>query len=514
MKNLFNNKIDYLTLFIFSAVYYGWQQFNKYVADPDAFYHAKMAELLKNGIVLKSLPWMQFSTLKDNFTDHQLLYHILLAPFTFFWEPIIAVKIATVLFAVINTLMFLWLLKKLAVKKAWVFSILLLLSNPLTYRLIAVKVNSLSLIMLWLIIYALFNKKNKLLALFAFIFVWLYGGWILALLLIITFQISKVIYYLISNYQKISPQKILPTLLNKNLLFLCLGLIAGIIINPYWPHNIYFYYQQIFQIGVINYSGHFNVGTEWRSVSFSEILHHLNYLIIFALALFVLLIIKINKVSQKIIFFLLMTFGLLLMSIKSIRYMEYLIPFIIIFIATAYSQLISFKKIKFYINKLLNNYKIITYFIYGTGVIILLLFLSCVYKNIIISKMPDGIIYTNLKNSSQWLIKNVPTGEIVYNSDWDEWPQLFYYDDKHYYIIGLDYTFLYNYDYSLHKMYDDIMLGKNTTEVSKTIKQKFKANYILVTKKQKHQLLLNNLENDAGIELLYEDQEAKIYKIK
>jgi len=101
-------KLDYLILFIISALHYGRLQWNDFVSDPDAFYHARIAQLISEGTVLKTLPWMQFSTIRDNFTDHQLLYHALMSPFTYFFDPLIGAKIATVVFSVLSILVFYW----------------------------------------------------------------------------------------------------------------------------------------------------------------------------------------------------------------------------------------------------------------------------------------------------------------------------------------------------------------------------------------------------------------------
>ena len=76
-------KLDYLALFVLVGAYFTKIQWNNYIGDPDGFYHTKIAQFLSQGIVIKSLPWMKFSTLANNFTDHHFLYHILLAPFTY-----------------------------------------------------------------------------------------------------------------------------------------------------------------------------------------------------------------------------------------------------------------------------------------------------------------------------------------------------------------------------------------------------------------------------------------------
>src|SRR6185437_3840677 len=45
-----------------------------------------------------------------------------------------------------------------------------------------------------------------------------------------------------------------------------------------------------------------------------------------------------------------------------------------------------------------------------------------------------------------WLRNHVPPGQIVFNTDWDDFPRLFYYDSTHSYVSGLDPNYLYDKD--------------------------------------------------------------------
>jgi len=74
----------------------------------------------------------------------------------------------------------------------------------------------------------------------------------------------------------------------------------------------------------------------------------------------------------------------------------------------------------------------------------------------IASSDPDSFY----KAGAAWLQKNVPANDLVFNTDWDDFPRLFYYDPTHRYITGLDPTYLYDRDPALSKLYDRITLGK------------------------------------------------------
>src|SRR3989344_9604697 len=196
LKNkLISWKLDYVSLFLLTAFYYGRLQWSHIIEDSDCLYHAKMALFLREGLLLKEMPWMQFSNLRDQFVDHQLLYHFLLAPFTYITNnPLIGVKVSTVFFAASMITVFYWLLKKWGLVWPWLFAAFFMSFEAMTFRLNLVKVNSLSLIILWFLIYALFAKKKSLLFILGFLYVWLYGGWPLAILITGIFMLSEFIY--------------------------------------------------------------------------------------------------------------------------------------------------------------------------------------------------------------------------------------------------------------------------------------------------------------------------------
>ena len=68
------------------------------IYDGDGWYHIKYATILYHDGISRTFPWFQESFLKDRFTDLNILYHLLLIPFTFGDLPTGA-RIASILFA-------------------------------------------------------------------------------------------------------------------------------------------------------------------------------------------------------------------------------------------------------------------------------------------------------------------------------------------------------------------------------------------------------------------------------
>ena len=67
--------------------------------------------------------------------------------------------------------------------------------------------------------------------------------------------------------------------------------------------------------------------------------------------------------------------------------------------------------------------------------------------------------HDHYRAGAEWMRTNVPPGQMVFNTDWDDFPRLFYYDPSHYYVSGLDPSYLFDKDPDLSRLYDRITLG-------------------------------------------------------
>lgn len=522
-------RLDYISLFLLMILHYGRLHLNNYFGDGDAFYHAQMSLFLRRGVILKEMPWMQFSSLKENFTDHQFIYHLLLAPFTYIHSnPLIGIKVATVLFAALMVLSAYWLFRQTRVIWPWFFAALLASSEALTFRLNLIKVNSLSLIVTFFLIYALIFKKIKLIACLAFIFVWLYAGWPLAIFITGLFACAEYIYRRLHRQKiRFAWYKIIHVLrvgkrmapLKKIFLSLTVGLGLGLLFHPYWPHNLYFYWQQFVQIGVINLGQQFPVGTEWYSASLLRVISYAPLIFITAFTAFVLLSFNLKRVEQKTWFAFLATFAFLLLTIKSRRYAEYYIPLALIFSAFGFSDLIRMtdwpriKKIWSSLGLSLRGYLILV------GIILITLVIPGLYNNLLNPTVSRRWTMEKFARASQWLKNNTPPQSVVFHNMWDDWSLFFYHNDQNYYIIGLDPTFMYNYDRALTEKYFDITLYEDKNkhyrpdQVANIISQDFNSRYVVVEKSDTYQKLIDNLRAASGSRQRYEDEETVIFEL-
>ncbi len=360
-----NRIVAFLLLFLVSLVYFSWLQDSPYFRDPDSFYHIKMAQLINERGVIYDFPYLNFTILKDGYIDHHFLYHLYLAPFVRWLPPVVGAKLAHIILDSLAIITFFFLLSRLKVKGAFWYNFLLLSSESFMFRLGLVKAQPLSLIIVFLAVFFIMRQKYWPLFFLSFIYVWTYDGWFLLLIL----ALAYIFIYSLDlagpgqeNFLvrlklgfKSRPQKIkiflwrfFKNLYGKNNLKLFasvfFGLVLGIIINPYFPKNLKFYWIHIVQIGLINFQGAIGVGAEWYPYSAPQLIQNTYLPLILVVGALILFLnnYKHFSVNVKYLFFLFILF--FLATVKARRNIEYLAPFMVIFSAVVYSGVWEIKK--------------------------------------------------------------------------------------------------------------------------------------------------------------------------
>jgi len=493
------------------------------IAGADCFYHAKIAKLIEKQGLIKNFPWTQFTTYKNLFVDHHFGYHLILSLFlkipspktldsaSLELEPIFKTELATAFLAAFFFLAFFIVSKKIKIRLPFFWTLLLLTISGFIGRLSLIRAPALSLIIMTLATFAVIKKKHFLLLATSFIYVWFYGAWPLLFIIIFIYFIAKALFkkslkdlFALSNF--------------KLLLSVVLGLGLGLVINPYFPKTFPFYFFQTIQIAILGTSK-VAIGNEWYSPDFLQFLiYNLPVLLLWFVSI-TWFFIKKNK-QKTLQWFLLLTSGFFfLYTLKSIRNIDYFIPFAIIFSGLMFNQIIkgfNWQKIKMDISKLFQtNQKQV----YAISTILM----SCILIFFIGFSINSGIISSkknhqesqplnHLQAPLNWLEKNSQKGDIVYHQSWDMFPRLFYFNHKNYYINGLDQNFFYAYDKEKYKVWEKIIKRKiNPLNLNSVLKKEFKAKYVLSDKNNEK---FHNLLEKSNLEKIYNSPQASIYKTK
>ncbi|MEP6946481.1 MAG: hypothetical protein ABJA02_11235 [Acidobacteriota bacterium] len=503
--------------------------------DWDGYYHIKWSSLLwenfRHGKWLPTFEWLPLTVLNPHdYADHHFLFHLLQIPFLWFFEPVTAAKISTIFYGTLAIFSIYWMIYRYGIKHQLIWlAAILTCSNAFYYRMNMGKAPPLTIIITVLGIHLLFQRKYVWLMPLMFAFVWTYS-------LFPLLWFAAIIWTLILLWNE-------RRLEWRPFAYATAGMVLGNLINPYFPQNLYLFFEHFMEKFKVGSDFVVAVGGEWYPYSGMELLTNFPIAMLAMLIGYILFVPKGSKIPEKAAFFLTFVSILLAAQFRSKRFAEYFPPFAILFAAFSWNSFTEPVKAELPedFNRDLEPYfdvdkptdtevKWKTARQAGVWVVGIVLCLLWVVNMVGLSKFGSdyGGLIDNIKTNDtndryrramEWATgmdasgaENIPKGERIYNTNWDKFPKLFFYDTKHTYVYGLDPNYLYSADPEKFKLLEDINAGK-IDDPGPLIRDKFGANYVFTDAKDNTELVAKLLESGWG-EIAYEDDEARIIKIR
>jgi len=110
-----------------------------------------------------------------------------------------------------------------------------------------------------------------------------------------------------------------------------------------------------------------------------------------------------------------------------------------------------------------------------------------------------------------WMRNNVPPGQLIFNTDWDDFPRLFYFDPTHNYVSGLDPSYLYDKNPELSNLYERITLGTEE-DPGPLIRDRFGARYVFSD--NTHHDFFEHARTSGWFDIVYEDTQCTIMYVR
>jgi len=457
--------------------------------DNDGFYHIKLASIMRTEGLKPDFPWLPLSILNESeFYDHHFLFHVALIPFTG-GDLRFGAKWAAVTFASLSFIAIWYLFYTQRVPLSWLWALALLgISEAFLYRMSITRVQSLSLGILALGLVWLFERKYQHLAVLSFLYVWLYDAFPLLLFLGVL-QVAAIL--VIERRFEYRP-----------VLFIGVGILLGLLINPYFPQNIIFSIRHM--LPKLADATSLRVGNEWYPYDTGQLLENsLPSLIIFASGIFALGFSN-RRMDVRIATLLFAAFLFGLMLFKARRFIEYFPPFALMFSAFAWAPLFPEPK---------SDSRAPSWFTPSWVTLVLAGFVILSSANTISSarkSIQGSKPYDTYQGASAWLQNNTAKGTMVFQTDWDDFPRLFFYNSDNIYLVGLDPTYMQLYDAGLYDLWVMITRGE-VEQPSQYVANQFHAQYI--HSDLKHNNFLQQAEGDPGLSEVYRDDQAVLFEV-
>ncbi|HVF66072.1 MAG TPA: hypothetical protein VM914_00305 [Pyrinomonadaceae bacterium] len=509
--------------------------------DFDAYYHFRWSRMLWDRIsagdfrnfppVFGALPMTTLNP-KD-YVDHHLLFHVLQIPFTWFSDMQTGAKVGTWLFACLAVLSCYWLVvrNRLSYPLVWLVAIVGS-SAPFLYRMNMGKAMSVSIVLLVAGIHLLFERKYRWLFPLAFFFALTYD--MFALLVIATVMWSAVMLWTERRVEW------------KPLVFVAAGSLLGFVINPYFPHNFQLLYEHLL-IKVTAKDFTTTVGSEWYPYSTWEFLGNCGVALVAMVAGYVAFRDSETKAGQRTLLLLLFSTLLMVVNMRWRRFAEYFPPFAVLFAAFALDPLIRRARERYTSRAPLTaeaaeagdayeaeaertparaeNARAWELILVGTAFV--LLAAPLVWYARVTSQDIAGMAKPDYyRGGAEWMNKNLDKGELVLNTDWDDFPKLFFYSPDLAYVSGLDPTYLLDKDQKLAELYGKITIARDLNKeeietLGATIREKFCAGegaqrrcarYVFTDRE--HEDFYNHALDSGWFDLAYEDEDCAVFRVR
>ncbi len=515
------------------GVVMAWLQFSTRAVccgDFDGYYHVRWSQLLWEGMRHKQFPpaftWLPLTTLNArDYVDHHLLFHVLQIPFTTFGDIRLGAKISAWLFATLAVFSCYWLLVRYRIRYplVWLFA-LLGCSAPFVFRMSMTKAMSFSIVLLITGIALLFARRYLWLLPLAFIFTLTYD--MFALLGLAAFVWTLVILW---HERRIEWRPLVWT---------SIGIAAGFVINPYFPHNLQLFSEHLLMKVSMSDDAP-KVGNEWYPYDSWDFLKNCVVAFVAMAVGYVAFRAEVDrKRAAQAAFFLVFATVLLIANAKWRRFSEYWPPFAVLFAAFSLRPLLEdwlrpsaaaaanqlppdvadelqpffdahedpFARAD---ERRRRERGLVAACIAGVALCISMVFTVRAETH----EIKDSAAPEDYRAGIEWMRVHVPAGQVIFNTDWDDFPKLFFYDPTHAYVSGLDPTYLYDQNRELSKLYDQITLGQEKNP-GPIIRDRFGAHYVFTDNEEVHDNFYDAALDSGWFDEVYSDKTCTILQLR
>ncbi|HEX8423426.1 MAG TPA: hypothetical protein VF634_08445 [Pyrinomonadaceae bacterium] len=507
-----------------------WLQFSTDAiccGDFDGYYHIGWSQQLWQGIRAGRIPqfiWLPLTTLNPrDYVDHHFLFHVLQIPFTFFSDVRTGAKISAWLFASLALVSCYWMIIRYRIKYPLLWLVALLgCSAPFLFRMSMTKAMSVSVVLLVIGIHLLFQRKYLWLLPLAFFFTLTYDMFVLLALVAAIW--TAVLAWSERRFEW------------RPVLWVGVGILAGTIINPYFPHNLQLLYAHIL-MKFTSKGFSTAVGQEWYPYESWDFVRNCAVAFVSMVAGYIAFNPHDRKRTAQSLFFLIFSTVLLVANARWRRFAEYWPPFAVLFAAFALQLVFErarsvygnlpedvLDELEPYLDSPASTparagatattpwseaHKTFAASIIGVLLMVPMIAMVVAETREIATTAP----HDDYTKGIEWMRTHVPAGQVIFNTDWDDFPKLFYYDPTHAYVSGLDPTYLYDKDQSLSRLYEDITLGRNK-DPGPAIRDRFGARYVFTDNEDVHNDFYDAAMDSGWFDEVYTDNDCTVLYIR
>jgi len=491
------------------------------IPDPDSFYHFRHAALYaERGLTMSAFPWLVQSVVSRYASDLGYGFHVLLIPFTRLSDPVLGAKLATAFEIALVMGLCYWVMRRQAIAYAAAWPFMLIFFSPaIVYTVTQTRPQTL-----------LMGFAMPLLS-----FLMLGGPWGV-------FGASAAISFFHLNAAAVVPGVVAVAAVVKGIverrwewrtwIAAAVGLGLGWVLRPNPIGSAHLLYLQTI-VHEVARQRHLPLlfGGEWSPMPAAALLGFSYFLLIWAAAILVFLMAEVRRhqsLTRADRSFLWTSLLLSLVCfaaalVVSKRTVPLWAAFSVLFVAKAFTMLLNASDRR--PGQLLGEDARLTA-TFGIAVLLGVMIWSGA-SQVLVQKSWPSRDPQQMKGPAQWIASQAKPNDIVFNVNWDAFPELFFWNTRQRYVSGLDPVFLYGYNAGLYWEAHHLQTGEATArtwaspaagpdggeDVHAVLRRDFHASY-LVLDKRRNQGLYAYLLGDQRFAMGFEDDISAVFIVK
>ena len=459
----------------------------------DSYFHVQISEIMnRQGLVLKNFPWAVCSIWTDSFFDKEWLFHVWLIPFISLFGKFTGAKVAVL--ATVFAVAIAWgiLLRQVGMKKhifpAMCF--MLFIAGSLFFERLTFCRSYLFALIFFptAIFFVLRGNRIGLMTVACLYAISHTGSWQL-LPVVLVFDIAR-------RWKEKDSFKITDFMS----FWVLSGLIAGLILNPYFPANIRGLFVQNIMVLKIRLFGFgndvINQGFELYPMTLNRIMQ--GFIPVAILTGYTIYDAatkkKISSMDWVTFSLLVLTSVYFILTVLCQRFIEYFAPLSAVFILAYWGRG----------GNPLNSRVKKTIFVLLFAAIALITVLKL--REVLYLDQPK------YAGAAEWIKRNTGPGEIIFTADWDDTPMLFYGAPEQRYLVFLEPYFMYMHSPRKYRIWKKISDGKMLYAADEVVNT-FDSKIIFVSARRPR--LIDKLDHDNHVKLRYLGPELeRIYTVE
>jgi hypothetical protein len=473
--------------------YYQFQ--HPWLPDTDSYYHIKLAYLYRTEGIFREFKWATMSLWKDKFSDTSFLFHVFLVPFTYFADLQTGAKVAVVTAGSLTFSSFYLVLRLNGIRQSWIWLVLLCSGGAFfLWRMSVCRPQVLSLCMdLWAAHFIL-NRRYRAIGVVCFVYALSYtAGHLLPVVFAGVFLAGQYV-----GGEK--PDVKVP-------IAAAVGAALGVVINPFFPNQfLYFYLQNWYVLAMgISHPLSLSMGGEFYPMDTRVMLEHHVSILAPLLGTFLTAFLFPRRINPKALSLFFMAVIFLVMTGFVRRFAEYAVPFTLLFCAFYFDS--RYDEFTAWLRRA--RPRVVRLGKLGLGVA-----LSLIFVNSHVLSLPwyRGTRPSAFREPALRLREIARPDDIVYTCEWDDAPELFFFDDAQRYLIFLDPNFFYYWNPELWRRWVWVSNAGAGAATYDNITNVFGARYVVC--QDEFTGLRRILDSDQRAKLILDNGRAYLYELQ